>query len=122
MSFELPKGLPDDQWIVDGAEVRLSTSIGSFWLVTCSTETIARAIASIPDTVKEIERLRTLNAELIEALKECASDLEIRIEAEFNQIGRHKAMERDYQGYMSAVENARAILAKAETQVSEPAS
>ena len=54
---KLKESLPPDPLIADGAEVRISAAVGSFWLATCSTETVARAIAAIPEMLAEIERL-----------------------------------------------------------------
>lgn len=51
--------------------------------------------------------------ELLEALKDCAADLEARIEHAFNEIGRHPAMRRDYEADISTVKAARAAIAKA---------
>jgi hypothetical protein len=44
--LESIKGLPEEPWIADGPQVRLSTTVGSFWLATCSTESIAHAIGA----------------------------------------------------------------------------
>jgi hypothetical protein len=59
--------------------------------------------------------------ELIAAAKDCADDLAARIEHEFNEIGRHPAMQSRYDRDMDSVLRLRAAIVKAEA-VGEPRS
>lgn len=112
---ELRKGLPEAPWITDCCQVRVSTTIGSFWLATCSTETTARAVASIPDMLTEIERLQRLQF-AVENKQEAA----VLLMAEVDRLHALNAEMREalagvtYHHDDPAHVRARAILAKTE--------
>lgn len=108
MTFELPSGLPEGPWKVlddgDGV-IRVITFEGYL-----RDDKLARAIASIPDMVEEIGRLRERVANLESGLRGFESDC-IELAAECEDADISPAERRTYRAFAAS---ARAILVKSQ--------
>src|SRR6267142_5858072 len=123
MTFELPCGLPDTPWqverdgrdgmawnnhIVDARGNRICFMSHDGTPENSKHEAAARAIASIPDMVEEIERLRERVANLESGMRGFESDC-IELAAECEDADISPAERRTYRAFAAS---ARAILAK----------
>ena len=66
---------------------------------------------TIDQLIAEIERLRAREAELVEALKECADSLEAEAVASYPDRDRYAIQRRRYERDMAPVNKARALTA-----------
>ena len=112
MTFELPSGLPEGPWKLDDEWAIVDATGGLVtWVCRSAHRTqIARAIASIPDMVEEIGRLRERIANLESGLRGFESDC-IELAAECEDADISPAERRTYRAFAAS---ARAILAKSQ--------